>query len=375
MNHTTVSTGSQVVDVATWVLRFPYHHEAADGPDQNVDLVGVEVSTAGGTTGMGFTYSLCGGGHAIESLLSECLLPAALGCDLGDRWRLWERLAWSTRRLGLGLTRHALAALDIALWDAAARAAGLPLHALLGTRRNTIALFSSGRYSPALSPDRLAANALEEVGRGATSIKLRIGGRPPVEDLARVKAVRESIGAVDLFVDAAELLTFDEALWLAPRLEELGVSCLEEPFRAENIDQYRALNRQTRLAIAGGEHLLSREQFLAYLRAEAVTIINPDVAIVGGITEFMRICELADVFGVQTAPHLVTDLHAALAPAIPGLRHVEDFPFTGHLWTAKAAGTQPDRTAGQAVASALVGHGLVLSPARRLHHQLGLEDG
>ena len=363
----------QISTIESWLLRFPYHHEAADDPAQEVDLVGAEVQTASGIRGTGFTYSLCGGGRAIQAIIDDCLAPAVIGRALADRWRLWDELSWLTRRLGPGVTRLALSAVDIALWDAAARAQGVPLHELLGTRQTQVPLFSSGRFSPALSTDQLVRNAAEEVAKGARAIKLRIGGRPAAADLERVQAVRDAIGGVELLVDAAELLSPDEARWLCPRLEALGVTCLEEPFRAEHVQQYRQLRDRTSLVIAGGEHLYTRHQVLDYLRAGAVDVLNPDVAIVGGLTEFMKICELADAFGCRIAPHLVTDLHVAIAPAIPGLLHVENFPFTEHLWLGTGAGNV--RTAAGAVASTSAGHGLDLDPQRRHDFAVGQPSG
>jgi L-alanine-DL-glutamate epimerase-like enolase superfamily enzyme len=363
----------RVTVAQTWLLRFPYHREAAEGSRQAVDLIGVEVRTSGGAAGMGFTYSLNGGGRAVRSLIDECLLPAAIGRSLEDRWQLWDELAWSTRRMGPGVTRLALSALDIALWDAAARASQVPLHALLGNRRDRVPLFASGRFSAALSAGDLVANAVQEVSAGARAVKLRIGGRPPAEDITRVRAVREAVGDAELMVDAAELLSFAEASWLCPRLEALGVTCLEEPLAAEHIRQYQELRLRTSMAIAGGEHLYTRAQVLEYLRAEAVDVLNPDVAIVGGITEFMRICELADAFGCRIAPHLVADLHVAIAPAIPGLLHVENFPFTQHLWE---GGSIPGVCGGAAApARTDPGHGLSLSQGYRRDLELGASHG
>jgi L-alanine-DL-glutamate epimerase-like enolase superfamily enzyme len=350
----------RVTAVETWLLRMPYHPEAAAGPGETVELPGVFLHTDGGTRGLGFAYSLNGGGAAVCELVEACLTPIVSGAAPADRVALWERMAGATRRLGAGPMRLAIAAVDIALWDLAARDLGLPLHRLLGTRRAQVPLFSSGRYSPALPVERLISNAHEDIARGATAVKLRIGGREPAEDLERVAAVREALGSeVELLVDAAELLTLAQARWLCPRFEALDVRCFEEPLPTELIDHYRLLRASTSIPIAAGEHLATRPEFLAYLRAEALDVINPDVAVVGGVTEFMRICELADAFGCAVAPHLVTDLHVALGPAIPGLLYVEAFPFTGDLWD------MPDQAHGAALpASTRPGLGLEFAPTR-----------
>ena len=98
-------------------------------------------------------------------------------------------------------------------------------------------------------------------------------------------------------------------------------------------------------------------------------MLNPDVAVIGGITEFMRICELVDAFGCRIAPHLVADLHAA----IPGLLHVENFPFTQHLWSGDSI---RGVCGGAAVPTGTVaGHGLSLSARRRRELELGVGHG
>src|SRR5262249_49512768 len=98
-----------------------------------VDLAGVFVHTDDGVRGMGFTYSFCGAGRSIKALIDDVLAPAVVGRQLGDRVRMWDELWWATRRLGPGVTLLALSALDIALWDAAARTERVSLHRLLGT--------------------------------------------------------------------------------------------------------------------------------------------------------------------------------------------------------------------------------------------------
>jgi L-alanine-DL-glutamate epimerase-like enolase superfamily enzyme len=345
-----------IASVEAWVRVMPYHHEAADRPGQTVEIVGASVIDDTGGRGIGFSYSLCGGQRAIRAVIEDVLAPAVIGRSVSERVTMWDELVWATRRLGTGVVRLGLSALDIALWDLAAREQQMPLHQLLGTRRDQVTMFSSGRYSPMLATERIIANALEELGGGMRAIKLRIGGRSRDADLKRVEAVREAVGGdVVLLVDAAELLTLDEALWLAPRLEQLGVQRFEEPLPTEEIDDYRRLRDCSAVDIAFGEHLFTHAEFLRALEAGAADVLNPDVAIVGGVTEFMRVCELAESFGCGISPHLVTDLHFALAPATPELVDVEAFPFTDRLWS-----EPPPRWTGQIDASDRHGHGLEL---------------
>lgn len=356
----------RVARIESWLLRLPYAPGARTRPDETVELVGVFAETSDGVRGMGFSYSLCGGGAAIRSLLDECVSPRVLGRSLADRAVFADEIRWDLRRLGPGMPALALAPVDIALWDAAARSSGTPLHRMLGARRDRVPLFASGRYSPALAVEQLVENALADVARGFTAVKLRVGGRPVEADLARVRAVRDALGpGVRLLVDAAELLTLDEARRLGAGLAELDVTCLEEPLPSEDLAGYRALQAALPYAVALGEHLTSRRQFLDVLEAQAADVLNPDVAIVGGITEFLRVAEVAAAAGRTISPHLVCDLHVPLAAAVPNLRDVEEFPFTESLWREPV-----EIRDGFALVPDRPGHGLDFDPAAFDYHRV-----
>ena len=154
-----------VVGIESWILRFPYHPGAAAGSWDTVDLVGVFADIEGGARGIGFTYAFQRAGASIKAMIDDVLTPVVLGRPLAGRGALWDELWWMTRRLGAGVSMLALSALDIALWDAAARAANLPLHRLLGAVRDDVPVFASGNYSPALSVEALVDNALRDVDR------------------------------------------------------------------------------------------------------------------------------------------------------------------------------------------------------------------
>jgi L-alanine-DL-glutamate epimerase-like enolase superfamily enzyme len=347
---------SAVAGVETWVIRMPYAPGARETPDEGVEIIGAEVVAEGGARGLGFTYSLCGGGRAVAGLIEECLAPRLVGRGLEERSVIADEARWALRRLGGGPATLALAAVDIAMWDCWARILELPMHRLIGMRRERVPLFASGRYSPALPVATLVDNARRDVARGFGAIKVRIGGRPAEEDIARVTAVRRAVGnRVRLLVDAAELLDAPAARRMAGPLEELDVCLLEEPMPSEWLPEYAALAAATPIPLAAGEHHTDESQVLAALRAGAVSVVNLDVAIIGGVTPFVRAGDLVASFGATVAPHLVTDLHVGLAATLPALLYVEEFPFTEGLWREPVAieggeGIPPERP----------GHGLEL---------------
>ncbi len=124
---------------------------------------------------------------------------------------------------------------------------------------------------------QLIAGARAYAEEGYRAVKLRVGARPPEEDLARVRAVREAVGdSLRLLVDCNERLDFATALWLGARLEGLGVYWLEEPLPAHDLQGHATLARQLRVAIAAGEHLQGRFEFAAYVEERAASVLMPD---------------------------------------------------------------------------------------------------
>src|SRR5690606_14493312 len=109
--------------------------------------------------------------------------------------------------------------------------------------------------------------------------------------------VRAELGSGALFADANQRWRLDEAKRRLAGFADRDIGWIEEPLAFHDIEGHAQLRRHTPVAIALGESLFAREQFLDYLRADAVDIVQADVAFVGGYTEWLRIAELADAFG------------------------------------------------------------------------------
>jgi L-alanine-DL-glutamate epimerase-like enolase superfamily enzyme len=131
--------------------------------------------------------------------------------------------------------------------------------------------------------------------------------------------------------DANERLSLPAALWLGKRLADQDIFWFEEPVLAQDIEGYKRLRNQLPMAIASGEHFHSRRDFAPFVAAGALDILQPDLCLVGGFTEALRLGELADTFGLAVAPHFMTDLHIHLAAALPRPTYVEFYPFMDDL--------------------------------------------
>jgi len=320
-----------------------------------VSVVLVTVTDVAGAVGTGFTYTLGLGAVAVATMVSDVLGPQLVGTRAADWDETYRRLQARTRRLGRAVFAPALSALDIAVWDLRAVRAGLPLYRLLGRARTDVTIYGSGRSGNVLTTAQLVEETCSYVADGYPAVKLRIGARTPGEDLARVAAVRAAVGdQVRLMVDGNERLDPVAALPLASRLSRLGIYWIEEPFPAEDLAAHAALARHSQVAVAAGEHLVGRHEFASYLRAGAASVLQPDAALTGGITEAVRICALADAHGTPVAFHSLPELHVQLAMGDPNVCYIEHFPVLDPLLA------QPlTPTSGRVTAPDRPGHGIL----------------
>lgn len=322
----------RIASAESWVLRFPSISSHRDSDDAHMELAGVTLTADSGETGMGWTFtSDHGGGRTVKALHDEVLIPRVVGRDPHDYRAVWQEAWTATHRLGRGISMLAMAGTDIALWDLLAKAQGLPLAKALGQAKDRVPAYGSGKASPLLPIEQLVELSVGYVEQGLHGVKLRVGLRPQ-EDVERVAAVRKAVGPdVRLMCDANERLDLATALWLGRRLAEHDVFWLEEPLPADDVESHRRLAEALPMSIAVGEHLFNRWEFVPYIERRAADILQPDVCMVGGVTELMRIGELAAAHGLPIAPHFMTELHVHMAAALPNSLCVEYFPFMEHL--------------------------------------------
>lgn len=283
--------------------------EDALAPVPNLDFITVEITTDEGVSGLGLTYTVGPGGSAVKAVLDDDLVPLVKGQDVSGYDALWHRLRKHLRRAGTtGIATMALAAVDIAVWDARAKAEGVPLYQALGGDRTSVPVYASG-IDLALSPDELADLVQGYVAAGYQTVKVKVGRRSVAEDVARLAAARSVLGDErELLLDANQGWTVDEAVRRLAAFERFRPGWIEEPLVAEDVAGHARLRQATSIPIAMGESLYNKEQFVTYLRADAVDVLQPDVARVGGFTEWRKIATLAEAHGLPVAPHYLMEL-------------------------------------------------------------------
>ena len=305
----------------------------------SVGVIATHVVRSDGAEGWGFSWTPQIGAEAAHALLVNDIAAFAAGQDAepGARWRaLWQHLHEAG---GGGITTIAMAGLDLALWDAAIRAAGTSLTGFLGAQRESARAYGSG-VNLHYSIDELVAQVRRWVDAGFDAVKVKVGKPDVAEDLDRLRAVRDVLGPDRaLMIDANQRWELERATGALEVLAEVSPAWIEEPLRADDlyghIELSKRLTASSGIPIAVGENLHNVFRFDDFLRTGAAQIVQPNVVRVGGITPFLGIAAIAAEHGAALHPHLLPELSGQLAlclRAVPGVpepmaEDVEDAGF------------------------------------------------
>ena len=294
----------------------------------------VRIIADDGLEGVGYTYTIGTGGHSVVELLSRSLAPLLIGRDPDRVEEIWRALFFHTHATAVGaITSLALAAIDTALWDMRCRRSGRPLHVEAGGAQTSVPLYTTEGGWLHIDTDELVADALRAKAAGFGGSKIKVG-RPPHEDVVRLAAVREAVGdGFEIMVDGNQGAAVDEAIRRARLYEPFDLAWYEEPLPAEDLGGHVRLSASTSLPVAVGESIYSVSHFREYLQREACSIVQVDVARIGGITPWLKVAHLAEAFNVAVCPHFLMELHVSLTAAVPNGRWVEYIPQLDALTT------------------------------------------
>ncbi len=287
----------------------------------------VRITDVDGVTGTGYSYTIGTGGHSVMALLQRTLVPALIGREAFEIERIWRDLLFMTHATSVGaITSIALAAIDTALWDLKCRRLGLPLHLMAGGAQRAIPLYTTEGGWLHLESEALIEDALRAKADGFGGCKIKVG-RPIHEDVARIFAVRDAVGAgFEIFTDANQAFNVDEAIRRARAYEPLDIGWFEEPLTADDIEGHRRLCAHTSIPVAVGESLYSHLHFREYLERHACSVVQVDAGRVGGITPWLKVAHMAEAFNIAVCPHFLMELHVSLCAAVPNARWVEYIP-------------------------------------------------
>ncbi len=274
-------------------------------------LILIDLDTEEGITGRSYLepYAVKAMRYLIPAL--EDLAELLKGRPLAP-FDLFDAARKSLHFVGYeGLSMIAVSGLDMAAWDALAKAAGMPLCVFLGGTAGPVRAYNSNglwlQAPAALGPE--AAELRAEGGFDA--LKLRLGRARPRDDIAAIEAVRRAVGEdVKLMVDFNQGLNLAEALERCHQIDDLGLAWIEEPIVYDNFDGFAQLAAELRTPLQIGENFYGPRDLHKALQMKACDLVMPDFMRIGGVTGWLRAAAIAGAAGVPMSTHLYPEVAA-----------------------------------------------------------------
>jgi galactonate dehydratase len=329
MEQATQSAGIRITDVIPHPLTqsLPRPTITSWGKYTDVSIVLVEVRTDAGIVGVGETLARFSP-KAYAELIETSLKPRLVGQNATDILAHWRTMRRALSGRSGGMLIEAIAGVDIALWDILGKVAGLPIFRLLGgVGRTEVPVYAA---SVNWGDDEFMDQELDRyLEKGFPRIKVKVAN--PVRDACRrVERLRKRAGdEIELFVDANWAYSLEESVEVGRALSANGYGWFEEPLRPEDEQGYEELHRRCTTPLAAGESNYSLDQAMRLVANRTLSVLQPDVARSGGITETRRMADFAAAHDVAYAPHIgmsgivceTASVH--LAAAMPNLRAME----------------------------------------------------
>jgi L-alanine-DL-glutamate epimerase-like enolase superfamily enzyme len=325
-----------------------------------LEIIVLEL-TVNGRVATGFSYTVGVGGTAIRSLIQDYCIAELVGRDaryvIGAGHSFYHHLL----RTGMGaITTLALSAIDVALWEIRAQASGRPMFLELGGHASSIPAYTSG-IDLYMDPNELASTQRTLKQSGYRWFKIKVGHPDIGIDVARVAAAREAVGPdCKLVVDANQAWDLGEAIKRCRAFEPFAVGWMEEPLRTNDVGDHATLRSKTSVPIALGESLYTIDEFRRFLMADAVDIIQADIARVGGFSPWLKIANLAAAWNRPVAPHYFVELSVHALCAVDNGLVLEN--VRGGSLSELGLAHQPVKiTGGIADPGQIAGHGVVFN--------------
>ncbi len=285
-------------------------HRTASGVIQESPLVLVDVLTEDGVSGHAYVFCYAPLALRPTALLVESLAPLVVGQSLAPR-EIRQALAQRFRLLGpQGLTGIAMAAIDMALWDALARSLGLPLVRLLGGAPKPVPAYGAIGFDGEVESARVAERW---VAQGLRGVKAKIGYPTVAEDVAVVRAIRRAVGdEVAVMVDYNQSLSPAEAIERGRRLEPFRLAWIEEPTLANDHAGHARIARELATPVQCGENWWGPLEMRHAIEASACDLMMPDVMKIGGVSGWLEAAALATAHGIRLSNHLFVEVSTHL---------------------------------------------------------------
>lgn len=323
-----------------------------------VDVIVCKLRDADGVQGFGFSYVIGGKGRFVADRAASLADQFLSGAALRSPQVMWREIVKSFNRTGAGINFVALAALDVAVWDLQAHRARVPLGVAMGGEPRTTPVYASSGFAPGMDPRQAVTEAQKQFELGYAGVKPRVSGTPA--DATLLSALADvAHGRGWLMADMNEKGDLSRARWMLDVARDLKLFFVEEPLPAFDAQGLRQLASVGGTTIATGEHLQAVSEFASLAVDRAAGILQPDLAMVGGLTPCLQIANMAETLGLQVMPHFLPSLFTHLAAASPAITMLEDFPLLEPIFSQR-----PHIENGQIRGLDMPGHGLIMQSDR-----------
>ena len=226
-----------------------------------------------------------------------------------------------------GLNTCAVAALNIAMWDAWGRSCGLPVWKMLGANQTKIPVYGSGGWI-SYSDQELLDEVLDYKSRGFTAVKIKVGSGNVQKDLERLRKCREALGdSVKIMMDANQGMDVPTALKLSEQAKAIGIHWFEEPVSHTDFAGYELLRNKCGIALAMGEREYDCEALKNLIERNALDLWQPDLVRLGGVEGWRNSAALAEAYEIPVLPHYYKDYDVPLLCTIRNPYGAESFDW------------------------------------------------
>lgn len=327
----------EISSFETKIVSLPLQHGSpSNGSDENTfNVVTLRLRTKGDVEGIGYACF-------VPSILTRAMkevLDALLVLTIGSDPLMVEEISEGLLETAgngapAGLVTRAVSCIDVALWDIKGKVLGQPVYKLLGGYTDTVPAYASGSLWRPYSLDELGTSAKDLVDDGFTSMKLRVGAEAKLDrEVDRFQSVKDAVGPdIDIMIDANQAWDLNTAISFGKKIDSQSAYWLEDPVHHQDVDGLAVLADKLDMPVVAGEYHYGIMPFRLMLEKKSVDIVMVDLLRVGGLTQWIKVAHMAEIFNVPIVSHLATEVLVHAVAAVPNGLMVEHMPWTFPLF-------------------------------------------
>ncbi|PHV70083.1 mandelate racemase [Sporanaerobium hydrogeniformans] len=289
----------------------------------------VQMQLENGVIGQGYLLSFHYSPNAIEGALKDaCQFINERNYEVFETVKVKQDWDMEAEYFGnTGINTCAIAAINIAMWDAWGKSLNTPIWKMLGSSSKKIPVYGSGGWI-SYTDEELLEEVLDYKRRGFTAVKIKVGSGSIEKDLQRLSKCREALGdSVKIMMDANQGMDVPTALKLAEQAVKIGIHWFEEPITHTDFAGYELLRNKCGISLAMGEREYDCEALKALISKNALDLWQPDIVRLGGVEEWRKSAALASAYHLPVLPHYYKDYDVPLLCTVPMAYGAESFDW------------------------------------------------